>query len=164
MHPLQHPGSFKLTVSATLATSLGPLFTAITTTTIPLFTVMELFHSDTAFYLMRPAHFHLFSCLTTSRLICRRTQDPVNILPYLHKPESFEAHHIPLPIYPPGVDLPLTHLLCVLHLKSVSVQWIAGRIFPALKECSIIFSHYANAVQSVYMPFLFDSEIRLQQP
>ena len=60
-------------------------------------------------------------------------QNPVNILPYPHKPEIFEAHHLSFPIYPPGVDLPPTYTLRVLHLKPVSVQWIAGRIFPALK-------------------------------
>ena len=78
--------------------------------------------------------------------------NPVDILPSLHKLEVFEAHHLSLPIYPLAVDLPLTHILRVLHLKSVSVQWIAGRTFPVLKECTIIFPHHADALQSVYMP------------
>ena len=55
-------------------------------------------------------------------------------------------------MYPPGVDLPLVQTLQVLHLKSVSVQWIAGRVFPALEECSIILPHHADTIQSVYMP------------
>ena len=55
-------------------------------------------------------------------------------------------------MYPQGVDLPLVQALRVLHLKSVSVQWMAGRVFPALEECSIIFPHHADTIQSVYMP------------
>ncbi len=79
-------------------------------------------------------------------------QNPVNVLPYLHKLEIFEARHILLPIYSPDVDLPLVQTLRVLHLKSVSVQWMAGQIFPALEECSIISPHHADTIQSVYMP------------
>ena len=47
----------------------------------------------------------------------------------------------------------MTQTLHVLRLKAVSVQWMADRIFPALKECSIIFPHHADAIhQPVYMP------------
>jgi len=152
IHPLQHLESFKLDGSCDLGNFLEPLLTAITTTVTPRFTVMEAFHPDAALHLVQPAHFQIFSSLTTLRLICRRMENPVDILPCLHKLEIFEAHHLRLPIYSPGVDLPLTQILRVLHLKSVSVQWIAGRVFPALKECSIIYPHHADTIQSVYMP------------
>ena len=62
-HPLQHLESFKIAAGCNLGNVLEPLITAITTTATPLFTVMELFHPDTELYLMRPAHFHFFSCL-----------------------------------------------------------------------------------------------------
>ena len=152
MHPLLHLESFKLAASCDLGNFLEPLITSITTTVTPQFTVMEVFHPGAALVLVQPDHFQIFSSLTTLRLICRRMQNPVDILPSLHKLEVFEAHHLSLPIYSPAVDLPLTQILCVLHLKSVSVQWIAGRTFPALKECTIIFPHNADAIQSVYMP------------
>ena len=152
MHPLKHLESFKLAESCHLGSFLKPLMTTITTTVTPLFTVMELFHPDAALYIVQLAHFQLFSFLTTLRLVCKRMQNPVNILPSLHKLEIFEAHYLSLPIYPPDVDLPLTETLRVLHLKSVSVQWIEGRVFPVLEECSIIFPHNTDAVRSVYMP------------
>jgi len=152
VHPLQHLESFKLDARCDLGNFLEPLLTTITTTITSRFTVMEVFHPDAALHLVQPAHFQIFSSLTTLRLICRRMQNPVDILPYLHKLEIFEAHHLSLPTYSPGVDLPLTQTLRVLHLRSVSVQWIAGRIFPALEECSIIFPHHADALQSVYLP------------
>ena len=151
MHPLLHLESLRLTTSCNLGNFLEPLLNAITTVTSR-FTVMEVFHHDAALYLLQPVHFQIFSSLTTLRLICRRMQNPVDILPALHKLEIFEAHHLFLPMYPQGVDLPLVQTLRVLHLKSVSVQWMAGRVLPALQECSIIFPHHADTIQSVYMP------------
>ena len=152
MHPLQHLESFKLATSCNLGNFMGPLLSAITTTVTPRFTVMEVSHPDAALYLLQPAHFQIFSLLTTLKLICRGMQNPVDILPSLHKLQIFEIHHLLLPMYPPGVDLPLVQTLRVLHLKSVSVQWMAGRVFLALEECSIIFPHHADTIQSVYMP------------
>ena len=153
MHPLEHLESFKLDACCDLGNSLEPLLSAITTTVTPRFTVMEVFRPDATLYLLKSAHTQLFSSLTTLRLIGRRTQtNPVDILPSLHKLEIFEAHHLFFPMYPPGVDLPLVQTLRVLYLKAVSVQWMAGRVFLALGECSIIFPHHADAIQSVYMP------------
>jgi len=152
MHPLQHLESFKLAASCDLGNFLEPLITSITTTVTPRFTAIEVFHPDAALYLVQPAHFQIFSSLTTLRLICGRMQNPVDILPSLNKLEIFEAHHLRLPIYSPGVDLPLTQILRVLRLKSVSIQWMEGRILAALEECSIIFPHHPDALQSVYMP------------
>ena len=152
MHPLQHLESFKLAANCKLGNFLEPLLNKITTTVTPRCTVMEVFHPDAALYLLQPLRFQIFSSLTTLRLICRRMQNHVDVLPSLHKLEIFEAHHLSLPIYPPGVDLPLTQTLRVLHLKSVSVQWMAGQIFPALEDCTIIFPLHSDAIQSVDMP------------
>jgi len=152
MQPLQHLESFKLAASCELGNSLGPFLTAITTTVTPRFTVMEVLKADAALYIVQPAHFRAFSSLTTLRLACRRMQNPVDILPSLHKLEILDAHHLSLPIHPPAVDLPLTQTLRNLRLKCVSIQWMAGHIFPALEECSIIFPQYADIFQSVYMP------------
>ena len=152
VHPLQRLESFKLALRCNLGNFLEPLLNAITTTVTPRFTVMEIFHPDAALYLLRPVHFQIFSLLTTLRLTCRTMEGPVDVLPSLHKLEIFEAHHISLPIYPPDVDLPLVQTLRILNLKSVSVQWMEARTFPALEECSIIFPHHADAIQSVCMP------------
>ena len=152
MHPLQHLQSFKLARSCVLGNFLVPLLNAIATTATPRFTVMEVFHPDAALYLLQLVHFHIFSSLTILRLVCRRMQNPADILPCLHMLEIFEAHHLFLPIYPPGVDLALTKTLRVLHLRSVSIQWMTGQMFPALEECSIIFPHHSDTIQSMYMP------------
>ena len=156
--PLRLPESFKYLESFRLATScdlgnyLEPLLNVIITTVTPRFTVMEVFRPDAALYILQSTHFQIFESLTTLRLICRRMQNPVDILPSLHKLEIFDAHHLFLPVSPPGIDLPLTQTLRVLRLKSVSVQWMAGQMFPALMECSIIFPHHADAIRSVVLP------------
>ena len=152
VHPLQRLESFKLNASCYFGNALRRIIDAITATVTSRFTVMEIFHSDAALYIVQLAHLQIFSSLTTLRLISRRVQNPVDILPSLHSLEIFEAHRLSLPIYPPTVDLPLAQVLRVLHLKSVSVQWMTGRIFASLKECSITFPHHADAIQSVYMP------------
>ena len=149
VHPLLHLESFKL---CELGNFLNALITAITTTVTPRLTVMEVFHLDAAMHLVQPAHLKIFSSLTTLKLYCRRVQNPVDILPFLHKLEIFEAHHLSLTIYPPGVELPLTQALRSMHLKCVSIQWMEGRTFPALEACSIILPQHSDAIRSVYMP------------
>ena len=152
MKPLLCLEYFKLAATCDLGNFLDPLLTALTTTTTPRFTVMEVFRPDTALYLLQPTHWHIFSSLTVLRLICRRMENPVDILPHLHKLETFEAHHLFLPVYSPGVHLSLIQTLRVLHLKSVSVQWMADRTFPVLEECTIISPRQADAIRSVSMP------------
>ena len=152
IHPLQNLESFKLAADCKLGNFLEPLLKAVITTVTLRFTAMEVFHTDASLSVLQTAHSQIFSFLTTLRLICKRMQSPVDVLPCLHKLEVFEAHHLLLPIYPPGADLPLTQTLRVLHLKSVSVQWMAGQIFPALEECSIIFPLHSDAIHSVDMP------------
>src|SRR5882757_7036509 len=85
MHSLQHLESFKLAANGKLGNFLEPLLRAITTTVTPRCTVMEVFHPDAALHLLQPAHFQIFSSLTTLRLICRRMQNTVDVLSCLHK-------------------------------------------------------------------------------
>jgi hypothetical protein len=152
MQPLRHLETFKLAASCELGNFIEPFMTAIVTTVTQRFTALEVYHPDAAVYLVQPAHFQALSSLTTLRIVCRRMQNPVDILPSFHNLEILEAHHLFLAIYPPGVVLRLTQTLRVLHLKSVSVQWIAGQSFPALKDCSIIFPQHVDAIRSVFMP------------
>jgi len=86
-------------------------------------------------------------------------ESPADILPHLQRLERLDAQHLHLPIYPPGASLPLIQTLRWLTLKSVSVQWMAGRVFPALESCSITFPHHSDTihVQPVTM-FLWERE------
>jgi hypothetical protein len=164
VQPLQRLESFKLAQPCHLGNFLLLIMTAITTTVTPLLTAMDVANPDAAFYLVQPAHFRIFSSLTSLVLICKRMKDPVDILPHLQRLELFRAHYLCLASPPPHADLPLLHTLRVLHLKVVSVQWMAGHTFRALEDCSIIFPHRDDdtiAFPSVTMPscsiFKYDS-------
>jgi len=82
----------------------------------------------------------------------------VDILPHLRRLNTFEARNLCFPFYPPDTCLPLTHTLRFLDLKSVSVQWMAGHVFPALEHCDVKFPCHADiiqALQPVTMPSCF---------
>ena len=97
LQPLKRLESFKLALGCNLGNFLVPLMTAITPTATPRLTAVEVADSDAILYLVQPTHIHRFSCLTTLRLICRRMESPVEILPYLQQLKTFEEHHLPSP-------------------------------------------------------------------
>jgi len=111
------------------------------------------FGPDCLLYLGQPSHVHVFHSLTTLKVnMAKDTNGPVDILPHLQRLENFNAQHLYLPIYPPDVHLPLTQTLRVLHLKCASIQWLAGQVFPALNDCTIIFPPHTEAFELVDMP------------
>ena len=65
------------------------------------------------------------------------SQDPINVLPYLERLEVLEAHSLHLPIYSDDTKLPLVRTLKRLTLRHISIQWMMGRRFNKLVECSI---------------------------
>ena len=116
---------------------------------------MILGNLDAVLYLMRPACLRGFSSLRTLEIrLSKKMEGPVNFLPYLQGLKTFRARHLHLPIYPPDTYLPLVQTLQTLELKSVSVQWMAGKVFPALLYCTIIYPHCAGALtlQPVTVP------------
>jgi len=161
--PLSHLESFQLRPDCRLGNFLGPFMTALTATATTHLTVLEVADPDASVYLVQPACLHIFSSLTALRLTCRRMDNPVDILPCLHRLVTFEAHHLHIPIYPLETHLPLIQTLQSLHLRSVSIQWMAGQTFPSLQSCHIKFPHHVDttAFQPVIMPscsdFTYDS-------
>jgi len=142
-----------------------PLMTAICESASPNLTIMDLGDPVAVLHLVQPACRHITHSLTTLQIILpKRMDSPVDILPHLQRLEIFGARHLYLPLYPPDASLPLIHTLQVLYLKSVSVQWMAGHVFPALEQCEIIFPLHADTIQAlqrVSMPtcstFIYDS-------
>jgi hypothetical protein len=164
LQPLEHLESFVLDDGCDLGSFFEPLMTAITTTVTPRLTVMALCDLDAVLYLVQPSRIHIFYYLRILHIgLPKRMEGPMDILPHLQRLERFAACHLFLPVYPPDVHLPLIQTLSWLSLKSVSIQWMAGHTFPALKSCSIRFPHHANtiALQPVSVPsctsFKYDS-------
>jgi len=146
--PLVHLESFK--VARGFGGFLEPPMTAIIRSASPNLTLIEIEDPAAVLYLVQPAGLHITHFLTTLRIhLSKRVDSPVDILPHLHRVEVFAARHLCLPFYPPDASLPLIHTLRHLHLKSVSVQWMAGHVFPALMTCSITFPHHVDTIQAL---------------
>ena len=132
------------------------LMTAICKNAPPNLAAMGLADPVAVLYLVQPAFAHIYHSLTTLKIqLLKRMDSPVDILPHLQRLETLEASRLCLPFYSPDSSLPLTHTLRFLHLKSISVQWMAGRAFPSLGKCHVIFPHHADALyafQPVTMP------------
>ena len=123
------------------------LVIAISKNTAPNLTVMGLTDPAAVLCLTQPAVAHIYHSLTTLNIqLVKPMETPVDILPHLHRLETLEACRLCLPIYPPESSLPLINTLRFLYLKSVSVQWMAGHVFPALEKCRIIFPYNADAI------------------
>lgn len=146
---------FRMSQVCDLGNSFEPFMTAITTTTPTRLTEMDLSNLDAVLYLVKPACLHIFESLTTLTItLSKRMESPADILPCLQRLERFHAQHLHLPIYSHDASLPLIKTLRVLFLKSTSVQWMAGKEFPVLQECSITFPHHIDTIclQPVTMP------------
>ena len=153
--PLKNLRFFHLGHGCDLGSFFEPLMTAITTTAAPRLTGMNLDTLSALFYLLQPDSLHVFCSLTILRIrLSKRMESPANILPHLQRVEEFHAQHLYLPIYPPNSPLPLIQTLRSLQLKSVSVQWMAGKVFPVLQSCDITFPHHIDTIrfQPVTMP------------
>ncbi len=154
LQPLTHLESIKFACS--FGEFLEPLMAAISRDALPNLTAMVLADPAAVLCLGQPACSHIYHSLTTLKIqLLKRTDNPVDILPHLHRLETLDACRLCLPIYPAGSSLPLIHTLRFLYLKSVSVQWMAGHVFPALEECRITFPHHTDTIhasQPVTMP------------
>ena len=153
--PLRKLESFGLKQGCDLGSFFAPLMTAITTTATPHLTSMTLCNLDAVLYLVQPGRFRVLRSLTRLTIwLPKRMESPTNILPHLQRLEYFNAEHLDLPLYPPDARLPLVQTLRDLSLRSVSVQWMAGRVFPVLRRCFIMFPHQTDAIclQPVAMP------------
>ena len=151
LQPLTHLETLELACG--FGTFVETLMTAIIKTASPNLTTMRLADPVAVPYLVQPACLYITHSLTTLELrLPRKMDSSVNILPHLQRLTTFEARHICLPICPPDSPLPFIRTLQSLYLRSVSVQWMAGRVFPALRRCDIIFPHHAETIQAVSMP------------
>ena len=168
IHSLPRPGNCKvfqiarplkrlrwLYLGCDLVSFFEPLMTAITTTATSQLEHMSLRNLNVVLFLVQPDCLHVFcSLMTLSIWLSRRMENPVNILPHLQRLQIFTARHLHLPIYPHDAPLPLIQTLRHLRLKSVSVQWMAGKAFSVLQSCHITFPHHFDTIrlQPVTMP------------
>ena len=96
--------------------------------------------------LAQPYFATIFHHLVTFKVKVREMRTEVDILTSLERLETLEAHHLRLPSYSLDTDLPLVRTLKRMKIKLASVQWMAGRIFPNMEECTIIRPFYPETL------------------
>ena len=101
-------------------------------------TVVEI-NSANVISFLAPAYPSMFHSVKVLSLDTPGILNPVDLLPHLHQLESFTVSHISFPTYDIGTNLPLVHTLRHLSLRAVSIQWMSGRTFHILENCSLIF-------------------------
>ena len=121
-----------------LSPLLRSLLQNVATTAVGKLISMETHSFPAVQYLLQPAHSLIYSSLTTFIAKVPKMNQPVDLLPHFMQLEVLELTNLLLLIVVNGSPLPLAHTLHRLYLKSVSIQWMGGRVFSQLENCAII--------------------------
>jgi hypothetical protein len=143
---LERLEAFKITGICEPSASFNQLLDTVATTSTEQLTYIEISTPNALWYLASPKHHPLFSRLRHFKVDVREMRDPADILPYFENLEVLEAYRLHLPDYHHDVDLPIVRTLRRMSIKIVSVQWMSGRTFPSLEECTIIWPHHPETL------------------
>jgi len=89
-------------------------------------------------FLLQTPSTYTFHSLTTFRAVVQKMDEPIDLLPHFSSLEVLEVTNLLLPSYQDITPLPFVHTLRSLYLKTVSIEWMAGRVFPVLDACTIV--------------------------
>ena len=117
---------------------LNGLLHILGTTASSELTAVEI-NSPNVISFLAPTYPSMFRSVKVLSLDTQGIPNPVDLLPHLHQLESFTASHISFPTYHNDVDLPFIHSLRHLRLRAASIQWMSGRTFHILEDCTLIF-------------------------
>jgi len=98
-------------------------------------------------HFLQPHWFPVLKNLIVLIVNGRDINEPFELLPAFTQLQIFEADCLHLPFYEPNTNLHLLYTLWKLQLRACSVQWMAGREFPCLKECAIFLPHHWEQIQ-----------------
>jgi hypothetical protein len=98
-------------------------------------------------HFLQPHWFPVLRNLVVLIISGRDMDEPFELLPTFTQLQIFEADRLRLPFYEPDTNLPLLCTLRKLQLRACSVQWMAGRQFPCLEECTILLPRHWEVVQ-----------------
>ena len=128
---------FKIKSACEKSPLLDGLLHILGTTSRELITVE--INSANVISFLAPAYPFMFHSIKVLSLDTPGIPNPVDLLLHLHQLETFTASHISFPIYHNDVNLPFINTLRHLSLRAASIQWMSGRTFPILEDCTIIF-------------------------
>jgi hypothetical protein len=98
-------------------------------------------------HFLQPHWFPVLKNLTVLIVNGRNIHEPFELLPNFTQLQTFGADRVRLPSYEPNTNLPLLCTLRKLQLRACSVQWMAGRQFPHLEECTILLPRHWEIIQ-----------------
>jgi len=130
--------TFKVKSGCEMSPLLDRLLHILGTTASLQLTTVEITSANVISFLA-PAYPPFFHSLKVLTLDISGRHSPVDLLPYLHQLEELTASHLSLPIYPDHIDLPFVNTLRHLTLSAVSIQWMSGKTFNVLENCTINF-------------------------
>ena len=90
----------------------------------------------------------IFRSVTVLAVDAQGRHDPVDLLPHLHQLETLTASHISFLTYPNDIELPIVHTLRHLSLRASPIQWMSGRTFHILDNCTITFPSYQHGLNT----------------
>jgi hypothetical protein len=145
--PLEKLEVFKISCLCESSPPLNQLLDHVATTSTPQLKRVELATPNAIWFLADQKYRVFFSHLTHFKVDVREMRNPADILPYFENLEVLEAYRLHLPMYPHDLDLPIVRTLRRISIKIVSVQWMSGRTFPALEDCTIIWPHHPETLR-----------------
>ena len=144
--PLERLEAFKITGICEPSAPFNRLLDTVATTSTERLTYIEIATPNALCYLASSNYYSLFRRLRHFKVDVREMRDPADILPCFENLEVLEACRLNLPTYDPDVDLPIVRTLKRMIIKIVSVQWMSGRTFPSLEDCTIIWPHHPETL------------------
>ena len=139
--PMEQLEAFKIMGICEMSAPFNWLLDTVTTTSTERLTYIEIATPSALYYLASPNYHSVFRRLRHFKVDVREMRDPVDILPCFENLEVLEAYRLRLSTYGHDVDLPIVRTLRRMSIKVVSVQWMSGRTFPSLEDCTIIWPH-----------------------
>jgi hypothetical protein len=145
--PMDALESFRITGPCEMNTALSKLIDLARSRESSQLKTLELSTCDTLYHFAGTPS-SAFRYLRSFKVDLPEMKEPLNILLQFEQLEDLYAHRLNLPLYSDTTRIPLVHTLKYLFLKSTSVQWMQGRRFSKLLECSIVWPHLPEALLS----------------
>ena len=144
--PLERLEALRITDICETSAPFNRFLDTIATTSTERLTNIEIATPNALCYLASPNYHAVFRRLRHFKVDVREMRDPADILPCFENLEVLEAYRLHLPAYAHDVDLPIVRTLKRMSIKVVSVQWMSGRTFPSLEDCTIIWPHHPETL------------------
>ena len=145
--PMRRFTAFKIKSACETSPLLDGLLHILGKTSGSELTTMEI-NAPNVISFLAPAYPSIFHSLKFLSLNAPRIPSPIDFLPHLHQLESFTASNISFPTYHSDVDLPFINTIRHLRLKAASIQWMSGRTFHVLEDCTLIFPLHRHALHT----------------